>query len=381
MAKPTTKQELKEDIYSFLGFHNLSSFVKFPVALVLEMTRELESKILKYLTDKMEIQKPVLPSNRWKKWTVSEYVDEIWDLNKSYFEIILPNDNDPQNRERFMGHTIVHHKELVKKLEEIETSDEWNNGWFAKLPYHERKYLSLTRDFEDYEKNTPDIKKFRISHVPSGIVFEDCIPTIGELYIAHPYKLGVYLPVSRYEHLLFRDRIHELSKVMMALGAIEIRSIQNDGMKSFSKDSASSSLSGGVGVGHWVSASGSSRFESEHSINNDREEEIVINFKNDPMKLPYLPNDLIWFNHESEWQQVAEARLNGNMLEYEIRISSKQINLISERERSNIEAQAKMLFASGSISKESSSFSIFREERTKSTSLLIRFKSRKEYDL
>lgn len=320
-----------------------------------------------------------MPSTYGKEWSLSQYLEEVWKNNKSFFAVDIPSNYDPQDRKLFMGRSITRHIEMKSWIESVENGKDWNNGWLLKLPYQERKYLMPVRGFEDYEEDTPDIQRFRISHIPSYIKFDDCFPTINELYIAHPYKPGVYMPVSRYEHLLFRDRIHEMSKIMMALGATEIHSIQNDEYKSYSKDDFSSITSVSGRVGGWGAGSGSYANGSVHSSNTERESEIVINFKNDPLKKPYIPEGLVWFNHENEWQQIAEARLNGNILEYELCLSSKQVNLVSDRERKNIEAQARVLFASGSTSQETSSSSIFKEETAKSTRILIKFKSRKDY--
>lgn len=127
------------------------------------------------------------------------------------------------------------------------------------------------------------------------------------------------------------------------------------------------------------SANGTYSSSSSRTANTESDAEIIINFKNDPLRLPYIPNGLVWFDHETEWQHIANSRLDGNILEYEIRLSSKQVNIVSNNERSNIEAQARILLASGNFSRETSSESIFKEENAKSTSILIKFKSRKDY--
>ena len=315
---------------------------------------------------------------RLDKEDIDHYLSRLWEANS---QLILSNSGrlTLNDRNALLGSDLARKQWVKEWLLEQEGSTEWNNGWFSKLPYHERKYLMPVRSLEDYELDAPDIQRFRISHIPEDVQFGECFPTINELYIAHPHKPGVYLPVSRYEHLLLRERIHEMSKVMMALGATEIRTIQNDESRSYSKEDSSSRTSGSVGVGRWTSGSGSYATGAEHARSAEQESEIVINFKNDPIKLPYIPKDLVWFNHENEWQQIAESRLNGNILEYELRLSSKQVNLVSDHERSNIEAQAKILLASGSFSRETSSSSIFKEETAKSTSILIKFKSRKDY--
>ena len=339
----------------------------------------VEKRVKGFLASNFGISNLDFPSVYGYSGNYLKYIEDIWDRNESFFDPHIPSGYDPCDRICIMGCKVTQREPMLRWLNQVENSEEWNNGWFTKLPDYERKYLAIVRDFEDYEKCTPDIQLFRISHIPADVKFVGCVPTINELYIAHPHKPGVYLPVSCYEHLLLRERIHEMSKVMMALGATEIRTLQNDASKSCSKGESSSRTSATGSYGTSFSGSGSYASSSEYEGDAEQDSEIVVNFKNDPIKLPYLPENLVWFNHESEWQQIAEARLNGNILEYEIQLSYKQVNLVSDSERRNIEAQARVLLASGSLSRETSSSSIFKEESAKSTRILIRFKSRKDY--
>lgn len=327
------------------------------------------------LLESYGLYNPIKPPRKEHE-NIEDFVVRLWELNRDFFEPQIPITIDLMYRHRAMG---CHMDKLINWHDELENSPIWNSGWFSNLPYQERKYLMPVRNFEDYEKNTLDVQRFRISHIPADVHFQDCIPALYELYIAHPYKPGVYLPASQYEHLLFRERIHELSKVMMALGATDIRTIQNDGYKSSHQNESSHKTTASGSYGHHFSVQGSYSSTSNNSSDSEKEAEIQINFKNDPLKLPYIPEGLVWFSHETEWQQIADARINGNILEYEIRLSSKQVNLVSDSERNNIEAQARILLASGSFSRGTTSASIFKEERAKSTSILIKFKSRKDY--
>lgn len=305
------------------------------------------------------------------------YLKKLWERNSK--AILAARGLNIKDRHAVLGSSSVNLLRVKNWILEMEDSEEWNNGWFTRLPYHERKFITPVKSYDDYRPETPDIVRFRISHIPTDVKFEDCIPTVGELYIAHPHRVGVYLPVSKYEHLIFRERIHELSKIMMSLGATEIRTLQNldNKLNSASEESFNTSASAGIrGLGK---ASGIISSLSKRQQDFYKSDSVVINFKSDPIDQPHLPEGLIWYPHEKEWQHIAECRLHGNILEYEINLSSKEINLVSEIERSNIEAQAKVLFASASFSHSSSSQTFFKEESAKSTSILIKFKSRKDY--
>lgn len=364
--------DIKENLNLIKASHTkntMNVFFTFMSGISLQNAVHVKNRIIHY-----GVKYPNVPEYNIDRYdSFDSYLKSVWNLNvKSILEA-----RGLSKRDR---NIVIGSENWVREWHESQgNSDDWNNGWFTNLPYHERKFIMPVRSFEDYQKSTPDIQRFRISHLPADIKFEDCFPTIGELYIAHPYHKGVYLPVSKYEHLIFRERIHELSKVMMALGATEIRTLQNTDTKRYSSSENSSNTNASGGVGSWGNAKGNYTSQTNRCTESQNEDSIVINFKNDPMDLPKIPEGLTWFPHDKEWQHIAESRIHGNILEYEIKMSSKEVNLVSEMERSNIKAQARILFASGSFSRETSSQSFFKEEAAKTTNILIKFKSRKDY--
>lgn len=368
MQIPSTK----EDFLNLMEKETSATITKYAL-----VPSHIENFVKEFFLSKFNFINPCLPSIYGYKGNFQKYFEAIWDRNKAFFD--MPVGNSPEDRKRIMGRKITDRKHTVDWLYEVESSKDWNNGWFTKLPYQERKYLMPVRDFKDYEKSAPDIQLFRISHIPSDVKFEDCFPTIGELYIAHPYRAGIYLPVSKYEHLIFRERIHELSKVMMALGATEIRTLQSSDKKFHSSDEGSTNTSASAGVDGRGSVKGSYSRQSKNMYESEKSNSIVINFKNDPLDLPKVPEGLIWFPHDKEWQHIADSRLFGNILEYEISLSSKDLNLVSDMEKRNIEAQARLFFVSGNFSNETFSTSFFKEEVVKTTTILMKFKSRKDY--
>lgn len=379
MEIPRNENEFFKDILENCGVPSIPDFVNIIRGI------SITSKFIRTLTWPDHIKRRIADYGvsdptlleRQSEESIEKYIARIWEKNAD--AILAARGLITKDRSALIGTTTANRPKVKEWFNETEESKDWNNGWFTQLPYHERKFVAIVKSFEDYQKPTPDIQRFRISHIPSDIIFEDCLPTVGELYIAHPYRRGVYLPVSKYEHLIFRERIHELSKVMMALGATEIKTIQNSDSKLKSTDEESSSTNISGEIGKWAKASGMLDSLSKSLKESQKSDSIVINFKNDPFGLPSIPEGLIWYPHDKEWQHIAECRLHGNILEYEIILSSKEINFVSELERSNIEAQAKVLFASGSFSHSAASQKYFKEVFAKSTNILIKFKSRKDY--
>lgn len=370
MNIPITEKEFIQDILENCGKIPDNSFWEG----LLWANGPIKSRIIEY-----GVINPNMYTERTNEWP-NGYIKKIWEMNSDAIlsARLSARSLSIDDRCSLIGSSTLKKPHVKDWLIKKEDSEEFKNGWFTNLPYHERKFMMPVRSFDDYYKDISDIQLFRISHIPADIKFEDCVPTVGELYIAHPYRQGVYLPVSQYEHLIFRERIHELSKVMMALGATEIRTLQNSDSKTQSSSENSSNTSASVGVGRFGAKGAISSF-LKSLAENEKSDSIVINFKNDPIDLPKLPDGLIWYPHDKEWQHIADCRLHGNILEYEINLSSKEVNLVSEIERSNIEAQAKAFFVSGSYSNDNSSDTFFKEESAKTTKIRIKFKSRKDY--
>lgn len=58
-----------------------------------------------------------------------------------------------------------------------------------------------------------------------------------------------------------------------------------------------------------------------------------------PSKKPYLPENLFWYNHESEWQRIADDRLNGNLNSAKSLIKSDVFSALSNSEAVSLETE------------------------------------------
>ena len=65
--------------------------------------------------------------------------------------------------------------------------------------------------------------------------------------------------------------------------------------------------------------------------------------KFNPQKVPYIPDDLVWYKYEISWQQLAKQRLEGNLLHYELSISTNEVLNISNSQKASIDAAYKNL--------------------------------------
>ena len=83
---------------------------------------------------------------------------------------------------------------------------------------------------------------------------------------------------------------------------------------------------------------------------------ISISQKFTPSQKPFLPDNLVWYEHEPSWQQLYRQRMMGNLLEHREHIESKKNRVVQSSEISKIEGelQAVMKLAGGDWDKSSS---------------------------
>lgn len=307
-----------------------------------------------------------------------KYAKALWKANLDFFEPKLSENPEPIEREKFIGKNYKLRPDFYEAIEKIENSPKWNKNWFSQLPDRKRKFLMLTDDIKRYEEYTPDISVLRISHIPDEIKFYEGKAIIDTLYLEHPYKKGFYVPLESSEDIFFSERINELSHTMSALGAVEIKAVKSHeySSKKESINETSHFVQGGFKI---FGASG--HYEDENSHKKEKEEmrEILFHYMYDPIKEPYLPNDLVWYYHEKDWQSIAHQRLEGNMLTHSIKISSRVRNLIQDTEKERVNIQAKALLVSAGYKFDSDSYSFFEEKKIETTQIYLKFKSRKDY--
>ena len=189
-----------------------------------------------------------------------------------------------------------------------------------------------------------EITAFTLNELPNSIQFPVGHPVLNELYIGHPYSKDIYVPYSEHEFLFLKDKIDELSYLLQCLGAEEIRITSLKGSSINEAASTNSSINASADIKAFsANMSASSNAESTKTNNADTEIEQVQRF--DPYKKPYIPDGLTWYPFESQWQRLAKQRMDGNMLEYHLTLSSKETSLISEKGQSRIEASAKYIWA------------------------------------
>ena len=320
------------------------------------------------------------------KWSLDRVEDEEfeWHIHLFYGLALAHNGEDQRRiaRKHFLLAMNDEDDEIVNAAKESysaceqEMTDFWDN-YIENVDYHDRKYIMPVKSIDGCADKNYNIETFRLDQIPKCIRFPIGHPIANQLYIGHPYNPSLYVPFEESEEIFFVDKVHELCYLLECLGAeeISITSIKgknvneiNDSQGSYSGSADIKAFSGEV--------SGSKQFhqQGEMTSNNQR----TMRIKLDPMRKPYLPEGLIWYNKQPEWQRIVNSRINGNMLEYNETVSTSKIKFTSDSEKKDIETSAKYLWVKAHAGVEQNIKTQFKETIETEWKVEVKFRSIKD---
>ena len=143
----------------------------------------------------------------------------------------------------------------------------------------------------------------------SEIVFPAGHPKNKVVYVGHPFLPNTYFPSFIFHRELFLEKYFEAIRILRSLGAeeIEIRHVEG-----WAQNWASDA---GLALGVLKlrnNATGVNRSSSE----------IIGKWTFDPSGMePKVPPDIIWFKTERAWQEIAKARLEDNLREFDMSLN------------------------------------------------------------
>ena len=165
-------------------------------------------------------------------------------------------------------------------------------------------------------------------------------PVADKLYIAHPYSSNRYILFDDHELEFLEDRLHEFNWLMQCLGATEVSSeIEKEQMVATEKNEKSDDA--GKAKTPAMSVKGSYKTEKSKLNLRQLERRFTINQKFVPTQAPYVPDGLVWFDHEPSWIRLATQRLQGQLLEHIETMDSKHTASGSSSDLKDIAAEYK----------------------------------------
>lgn len=253
----------------------------------------------------------------------------------------------------------------------------WDN-YTQVYEYKDRKFIMPIKDGEIGGCWVDGIDVFRMSNIPSCFTFPTGHPIANQLYIGHPYNPSLYVPLEASEDLFFIDKVHELCYLLECLGAeeISITSIKGKNVTEFNEYNINVAANGDVKLfSGEAERSKSGSKNNEYNSRNQR----TIKIKLDPLKKPYVPEGLIWYNEQPQWQRLVNSRLNGNMLEYNEFVSNSQTKFTSSTEIQDIKASAGYLWTKIHGEVETNEKVQFKETEDTQWKVDVKFRSIKEF--
>lgn len=257
---------------------------------------------------------------------------------------------------------------------------ELNEGQlFSSIDYYERQFIYIAKNVDDlagcYDDNIQWL--FTIDALPMELQFPVGHPQPNSLYYAHPAKKGVYLPIEDADNELFNDKVRDFQRLAQCLGATEItfRSVKGHSLSESISKSYDVEVGGGYegyegSVGYGNKRSGS----KSQSLQSQREK--VKRFS--PHKAPYIPDDVAWLSVDPEWQSLKEERLEGNMLHYSIRISSRKTMAVTDSRMDDVKVAFKSFVASAHVNYSQQMERSFQREEETEWEICVTFKPLEE---
>lgn len=250
------------------------------------------------------------------------------------------------------------------------------NEKFLDIPYSERKLILIDNEFKSILPDTFIV--LDKNNLPENLKFPNNDPKIRELYIAHPYIKGSYLPFSTYETNLSSDKFDEFFYFVQCLGAKKItyRIIKGNNTNQTKDSNLNIDLSVGLGKGP-VKNTGSGAFERDKK---QKQQEDIFDSRAktqtfNPVKAPYIPNDLLWYPHEQTWHRLYQQRINGNILDHYEIISSKSALSISNSEKNYLKLAFKNYFVDAGLNINHSIEETFEQNESVEWEISIEFES------
>ena len=268
--------------------------------------------------------------------------------------------------------------ELQKKITELEeaNADLWDN-YVLKVPYKERKYIMLVEDSKIKNCAVSGITIFNSSNVPNCINFYENMALNNELYVGHPYNPSVYIPYNQAEDILFQDKIQEFCYILQQLGAEEITITSLKGRKVNEINNKKEELEVAANAGRFGNASLNIDSSTSNLMDRTSHEQYDVKYVYDPIDMPKVPSETIWYQNQSKWQSIALSRIEGNTLECNECISSKSISFTTSSEKEDIKAKLKVLMANIEGRSYEEEEKQLREETETIWRVSVKFRSKK----
>lgn len=252
---------------------------------------------------------------------------------------------------------------------------------FRDVQYHDRQFVFVIKDSDDigkcYDSSNTINFVFSLNEIPKDISFPFGHPQPNTLYYAHPLK-PYYIPVEEANLTLFYERIQELSRMLQCLGAtsITLRCLKGKSVTEGNKNSRQLGVDGSYMA---YSAEGSYGTTNDAQIFQSRENEMSEEKHFNPTVAPYCPDDLLWAAMDSDLHSLVDQRLNGGLLHFSKKVSTKETMNVSSSRLTDVKAAFGCMVAKVSANYNSENDSTFCESNETLWEINAEFKPMEEF--
>ncbi len=217
---------------------------------------------------------------------------------------------------------------------------------FLAIPPTERRVIVFSHEFNKFPEQ---FFVLPLDVMPKGLkIYRNEPPQENEIYIMHPYKPYVYFRAKDYAIGLFRDKIDEFKRIMVSLGAKKVSF--SDVRESLNEDKENTNISASAKAS--VAGKGSGNLSIEHRRALEQERGLYDEIAEDGEYrktdiYPSLPDNLVWYPRDDEWQTEVDLRLKGHTEKKTWTISLNTNEVINKKKQTDIKAGLKVLVGSG----------------------------------
>lgn len=240
-----------------------------------------------------------------------------------------------------------------------------NKDFFAK-DYRVRKMFIPIEKIADISGGK--VPEVLISELPN-LVLPVGHPIPYEVYVGHPLDKNVYYPISSYQVELLKDKIHEFCYLVQCLGATELTIEAYNA--AYSSKETNNRTDANAELGSF--AKGNYHNERKSKLYEEISNSMSVHQQFTPNKEPFVPEGLMWFQHEVSWQRMASQRLVGGLTFHEERMETKKVQMLENRELTQVKAQIKALFLKADFAYDSEEDSKFQQHENDTLSIKVKF--------
>lgn len=325
--------------------------------------------------------------------SASDFIDKSLELypedpvSKSIKGMIRTDTDNPLDSYESMKY-LINYKDIntesayshftIQQLEE--RFDKTANTYVTKfldIPQNSRRFLVIDDKFSILPDSFVVLPR---NNIPQDICFPSGHPQLYQLYVVHPYKSNEYIPYKDYQLSLFTDEIREFLWIMECLGANSISFAESQMEEKNTEKQRTAKTEGGASYGGYA-AKGSYERGGVNSEYIELKKELSESKKFDitPYTLPYIPKDIVWYQHRPDWLRNCDSRKAGRLKKASFKFSTRHITATSEQERKKIEADLQILLVKANGNHEQEEKVSLRSEENHTWAIDVEFYPLSEY--